>query len=346
VDSGSAAQRPIADPAGALEQLPDAPLRLRPLLDARSLTEDSIVVLRRRLERITIPERCCLTLFGSWGRGELTGESDVDWALIVDDPRLEPDDPDVTRAVDSLRRTIDKGPGRQGIFGGAFHAHRLVENIGLHEDDSANITRRLLLLLESVPITSPDLHRGLKRRVLDRYLSGHSRSYRPPRFLLNDVIRYWRTIAVDFEGKVEQDRRAGDAEGFVLRNAKLRTSRKMLYISGLLPALLCHYVEAEDMMEFLEEQLSAVATDRVARAFLHLGLDEAGARTLGAYSDWLALLSDPTNRASLEALTAAARHRDPVFAAVRNLGSTLDNGFLALLYESPLGPVAQRFVTL
>jgi hypothetical protein len=205
----------------------------------------------------------------------------------------------------------------------------------------------MLLLLESVAVTGPEIHQHVKRRVLERYLSRQSRSHRPPRFLLNDIIRYWRTIAVDFEGKVAQDTRAASGEDkFVMRNAKLRTSRKLLYVSGLLPVLLCHYVQAGDMVDFLDEQFAELATDRLARAFLHLGLAEPGARTLAAYEEWIALLSDSDNRAVLETLTEQTRDADVLFARVRRLGNGLDNGLLALLHETELAPVTRRYVTI
>jgi hypothetical protein len=199
VDPRSPAARPIAAAVDALEQLPGAPERFRALLDARALSRTSLAGLRDRLEDIPLPDGTALVLFGSWGRAELTGESDIDWAMVVDDPDLAVDGPAVSRAVDRLRVLLEeegKQPGGQQIFGGAFHGWRLVDYIGLADDDSANITRRLLLLLlESVAITSPDLVDRLKRRVLERYLMRHSRPHRPPRFLLNDVVRYWRTTA-------------------------------------------------------------------------------------------------------------------------------------------------------
>jgi predicted nucleotidyltransferase len=348
VDPGSPAGRPIASPAGALEELPGRPLRA--LLDARASTAARLDAVRTKVSRAALPDHTALVLFGSWGRGEVTGDSDIDWALVVDDPDLALDDPALVRTVETLRLLLeDEGapPGGQQMFGGAFHAWRLVDHIGLAEDDSANLTRRMLLLLESVAVTAPDIHHQLKRRVLQRYLSRQSRSHRPPRFLLNDIIRYWRTIAVDFEGKVAQDTRAAAGEDkFVMRNAKLRTSRKLLYVSGLLPVLLCHYVQASDMVDFLDEQLGELATDRVARAFMHLGLAEPGARTLGAYDEWIALLADHDNRAVLESLTEQTRDCDPVFSAVRRLGNNLDNGLLALLHETELGPVTRRYVTI
>ena len=183
--------------------------------------------------------------------------------------------------------------------------------------------------------------------MLERYLERHRKDFRPPRFFANDVIRYWRTICVDFEGKVAQDERNRvKKDKFVMRNAKLRTSRKMLYASGLLPALMCRYVEARVMPEFLRDQLDALATDRVARAFLQLGRADAGARTMAAYNDWIRLVGDQKNRKALGELHEASRHDSPVFTEVRRIGSAIDRGLTALLFESGLGEFAARYTVL
>jgi len=51
--------------------------------------------------------------------------------------------------------------------------------------------------------------RAGREHVLDGYLRGDVKDHRPPRFFLNDVIRYWRTITVDFVGK---ERAGGGAD--------------------------------------------------------------------------------------------------------------------------------------
>jgi len=59
--------------------------------------------------------------------------------------------------------------------------------------------------LESRPIGRRDAYDRVIRVILERYFDRDSNlfshdqaNFRVPRFLLNDVVRYWRTIAVDF----------------------------------------------------------------------------------------------------------------------------------------------------
>jgi len=104
----------------------------------------------------------------------------------------------------------------------------------------------MLVLLESVAASNLAVHEAVRRAILAGYLAESSRDGLVPRFLLNDVVRYWRTIGVDFAGK--QRRRRG--EGWGLRNAKLRTSRKVLFAGGLLPVFRCQGLSREEQHAF------------------------------------------------------------------------------------------------
>src|SRR5260370_24135902 len=103
-------------------------------------------------------------------------------------------------------------------------SHVRVQKIGGREDTNENTTRRVLLLQESVPFGKPDAHERVLRLILSRYLKDDrglrfdTLPLKVPRFLLNDIVRYWRTVTVDF---VEKQRgQAGQCWG--LRDAKLR----------------------------------------------------------------------------------------------------------------------------
>lgn len=67
---------------------------------------------------------------------------------------------------------------------------RLVEDVGLDRDDNTNLTRRMLFLLESVAATAGDSYSAARRRALRPYLDESVKDFRPPRFLLNDTVRY------------------------------------------------------------------------------------------------------------------------------------------------------------
>jgi hypothetical protein len=190
-------------------------------------------------------------------------------------------------------------------------------------------------------VVGHEAHARCFSQVLDAYLGHGVRDYRPPRFLLNDLIRYWRTMCVDFEGKRRGAQ--GDDPKYATRNAKLRTSRKVLFAGGLLPVLLCHTKTAEEMPGFLTRQLGTPPTDRLAAAFLQQGAVAEGARALGAYDRWIGLLGRPEAREELARLREADREGSELFAQIREIGDELQRGLLALLYETGLSPLTRWY---
>jgi hypothetical protein len=201
----------------------------------------------------------------------------------------------------------------------------------------------MLLVLESVAACNANVLAGVRLDVIQDYLSDALRDHRPPRFLLNDLVRYWRTIGVDFVAK-DRDRAGA---GWGLRNAKLRTSRKLLFASGLLPVLHCHELRAEQIAPFLAEQFGLPPTDRVADAFLRYGAIAPGADALAAYDAFLALVDDDKVRAELQAIGGrTAADASPRWREVAELGARMESALLALLFETELGAVTQRYAVL
>ena len=218
-----------------------------------------------------------------------------------------------------------------------------MDKVGLDEDTNTNLTRRALLLLESVEAAG-SAHAGGRRRVLQRYLNYGVKDYRPPRFLLNDIVRYWRTVGVDFEGK-HRDTGGGDPK-WVERDAKLRTARKLLYAGGLVPILQCRLLTKSDMSGYLEQQLSSPPTNRLAAAFEHYEAIDEGVRFFGAYDRWLGLMRDSQVRAELRSLRFESRNCSRLFAEVREIGEAVDQGLIALLFDTPLSQVARKYAVL
>jgi hypothetical protein len=207
----------------------------------------------------------------------------------------------------------------------------LREKIGRDEDSNANLTRRMLLILGSVAVCNEAVHGRARRALLAGYLEANVKDHRPPRFLLNDLVRCWRTIAVDFESKM----RARKGEGWGLRNAKLRLSRKALFAGGLLPVLECHRHPASDMLDYLDERMSVPPLDRIADAFVGRRALDPGVRVLTAYDEFLGILDDAAKRRGLTELALADSQESLLFVRVAELGKEFEAGLLALLFDDP-----------
>jgi hypothetical protein len=328
----------LPSPAGALERLAAHSAEGFPhLLAARERTALRLAEMRARVAGVALPPDAAIVLFGSWGRGELTAHSDDDWLLLVDGPLRAEHEP-VVATLRDLLGAADRKPGTQEVFGAAASAQVLARRIGLDEDTNRSLTRRMLLLLESVPVAGDDAYERCWVHVLDSYLEDATKDFRPPRFLLNDLVRYWRTICVDFVGKQREDE-----EKWGLRNAKLRTGRKVLFAAGLLPILLCDRHRQAAMRDVLVAQLRAPATDRLAAAFAAYDLLDTGGRALGAYDRWLGMLDDDVTRAELAAVRRETADASEAYADVRRAGRELESGLLALLFETPLVVLVREY---
>jgi predicted nucleotidyltransferase len=329
MDPRGASTAPLSSPLAELGARTGQ--RFEHLMAARERTAHRLAEAQRALAGVECGPGVSVVLMGSWGRSEVTSGSDAD-VLVVgtadDGAPLRP-------AVAELEPVLGIARGTREVFNREVHVRDLAR-IGAEDDDVANLTRRLLLLVESVPVLGADAHHRALRTILDAYLRRERRDRRPPRFLLNDLIRYWRTIAVEFEGK-------GDVR-WALRHAKLRTSRTVLFAGGLLPVLECHHVVADDVAALLLAQFALPPTDRLAAAFLNYDAADAGARTLGAYDEFLGLLDDPEARAHLGALGREEAAGDEVFNTARRLGREIQQGLLALLFErEPLRRLIRQY---
>ncbi|OBK25578.1 hypothetical protein A5635_15585 [Mycobacterium asiaticum] len=184
--------------------------------------------------------------FGSLARREYTLASDVDYLVLVADL---PEDPAAPREIlgqvkDFLKREAEvegaatKDPGSSQLFGVTAGIYDILNQVGLEDDTNTTHTRRMEILLESVSLLDQDLHSRILNSTLQRYLAlSGAPPNRPPRFLINDVLRYWRQITVDYQAKAPTGRREPKA---VLRYLKLITTRKNLFASSILPLIAPH----------------------------------------------------------------------------------------------------------
>jgi predicted nucleotidyltransferase len=290
-----------------------------------------------------------IVVSGSLARDEFTLGSDIDWTLLVDGS-ADPKHYDLTNKIGDIISGITKKlVGREGTFGAMVFSHDLVHQIGGEDDTNLNTTRRLLLLLESQAVGRQDAYRRVVRNVLSRYLLEdrgfwHGSGHRVPRFLQNDFARYWRTMAVDFAYKL----RTRSKKGWAIRNIKLRMSRKLIYVSGLLACYRCHldYAEADrgqiyadenrrpEVIEHLETIFQMTPLEILASVLVRYPhLDDAGRKILNSYDEFIGILADEAKRAHLEDLKEEDADADALHQQARRLSHVFRDGLLSFFFD-------------
>lgn len=315
---------------------------------ARSVSGETYTRLRKALVGLD-SEDTSIVVSGSLAHDEFTSGSDIDWTLLIDGS-ADPHHHHLYREIEAKVGSLSsKDPGAEGTFGSMVFSHNLVHEIGGEDDTNRNTTRRLLLLLESRAVGREDAYQRVVRNILNRYLledrglwkgSGH----RVPRFLQNDFARYWRTMAVDFAYKLRT--RAG--KGWAIRNIKLRMSRKLIYVSGLLACYRCHldYSPEErkaifanpdrhkEVVERLEAIFRETPLEIVAEVLLRYPhLDEAAKKLFSSYDEFLGILADDESRDHLESLAEDQADNDKVYQRARLLTHSFRDGVLEFFFD-------------
>lgn len=292
-----------------------------------------------------------VVVFGSLARDEWTSGSDVDWTLLVDG-RADPEHRKIAQFVeDRLRESELKEPERTGLFGSMAFSHDIIHQIGGERDTNKNTTRRVLLLLESYAVLEQKTHDRVLRAILNRYLeddgsfaTSGSRKYLVPRFLLNDIVRYWRTMAVDYVHKVYE--RAG--RGWALRNVKLRMSRKLIFVSGLLTCFSCFLdpspglaeASAEDpqarvprYVNHLIEYVKKTPVTILAEALAMYAEEDTARGILSSYDEFLSMVDDRSTRERLGTLSMEGADKDKVFLQAKDVSHRFQEGLTRFFFD-------------
>jgi hypothetical protein len=207
----------------------------------------------------------------------------------------------------------------------------------------------VLLLLESAPIGNPEAYDRVVNAVLNRYLdddisflSRSGQQYKVPRFLLNDIVRYWRTMCVDYATK----HRERQGEGWALRNTMLRLSRKLIFTAGLLTCFDCYLrspVELQglfDIGEQLQPLLSHLRTqvrmtplEILADSLATFAQAETSTKIFDAYDRFLSMMKDGDVRKHLSELKSKESQADKVFDEIRTISNEFQEGLTTFLLD-------------
>jgi len=238
----------------------------------------------------------CIALAGSFARMEACEASDLDFMVISREPLAAPDAKQIVEAVRQLATERDIAlPNPDGAF--SLHAvetyERLMDRVGSRDDTMEWLTQRMLLLMEARPIHNAGVFRDALRHIVATYLEEVTGGpHKDPVFLLNDAIRYFRTVCVNYQHKAW-----AEGDKWCLRNVKLRHSRVIIYAALVLTIL--NASQITDKHAYLLQALDLTPLQRIVRVYVDA--DDTGyRRILSAYDAFLRRVSDVETRGALQ----------------------------------------------
>ena len=229
---------------------------------------------------------------GSYARREATAGSDVDLFFLAIRGKATSLKERHTAFREFLKTDLGmKLPASNGVFKNPLRADKICK-IGGQPDDNETLTRRMLFLLEGEWLFNKSAFHEVRVKLLKKYLYYRPEEDKICMFLLNDIIRYWRTICVDLEYKVYADNKARE-----IRLIKLRFSRMLLYASGVLAIGQGHGLSCEEKIKSLRALFEKDPIDRIQSV-----VGEKGTPILDLYAEFLNSLNTPHIRAALEGM--------------------------------------------
>ena len=215
----------------------DLSVTSRELFERRaSHSKEKLEALTNELAKSTkaaaIPELCVFAA-GSYGRHEASDHSDIDLFFITSKSKQQFNNNRIP-TIQLFSDVIDIGSGlnfpkfsNDGEFLKLLFLEEIEENLGSRDDDFLNhFTSRMLLMLESKPVYGHQSYESILRSTIGAYFrdyTHHPKDFKPT-FLVNDIIRFWKTLCLNYEhGRNQGEERAKLKQK--IKNFKLKFSR-------------------------------------------------------------------------------------------------------------------------
>jgi predicted nucleotidyltransferase len=256
----------------------------------------------------------CVIVVGSFGRLEASNSSDLDYLVIHDGDesghnKFKSFDDEISKILEKM--DIQK-PSKAGkTFESPAHISQLTTNIGGNKDKTQHLTWRVLMLTESRCLYNETLYHQILSKIFDHYTKTSKEKKGYPRALMNELIRYYRTVAVDYLYKAEEINKP-----WALRNLKLRHSRKLWFFSTI--ALMLHRFEKPESVvyeSFLEE-IRLPPVEKVATILLEKDRKDI-LTSFVLYNKFLEKINNSAIREQLNEIDYDARYDDNIFSELK-----------------------------
>ena len=252
----------------------------------------------------------CVYATGSFGRLEAGAKSDLDLFIVVNTREETKDGKQVdVRCLSGLSEIklkyhlVCAVEGRKipdfdgdGKYLKVHTVKEYTENLGSPHDDSKNtFTGRLLMLLESRPLLGSTFFEKALSDVISAYFIDFDDNADNfiPAFLVNDILRMWRTFCVNYEFY----RTKGSIKSKI-KNLKLKHSRMLTCYSAVIYLLLTYARKGTVTPDVVRGMVALTPTERLHAASdadfaggpAIAGLTEELSRALNLYAAYLELV--------------------------------------------------------
>lgn len=219
-------------------------LSLPAILKHRRVTTDERVdkliswLVERGVEPL-LDGMACVYATGSVARGEASEHSDLDLFIVSRGTRKLSNLASIKAKARLIEATESLGFPPFSGDGEYLEVHQvetLVKDLGTRDDDYHNsFTARMLLLLESRSIIGSEVYGDVLSKVIGAYwrdFEDHDHEFSPI-FLINDIIRYWKSLCLSYEshGAPQGEHEIAKRR---LRNYKLKYARLLTCYSAVL----------------------------------------------------------------------------------------------------------------
>jgi hypothetical protein len=214
------------------------------LKERRRFSEERLSLFRKhvaKIQELSAQPELSIYVTGSYGRLEAHAGSDLD--LFFVSGSAHPIERTTKILIDAalIRAAEELGFPPFSNDAQYLEIHDLGEmlcKLGGAEDDFKNFfTARMLLLLESRPVFGDIAYRAILRKIIGAYFRDfhdHTGDFRPL-FLVNDVLRFWKTLCLNYENRRNLSQDRANKNKHHLRNLKLKFSRQLICFSTIIP---------------------------------------------------------------------------------------------------------------
>ncbi len=274
----------------------------------------------RDIKELKSSDDLCIYSTGSYARLEACPNSDLDLFFICREEEFSSISKTLIDAeLIKLNRKLEipefSGDGKYLEVHSLKH---IMDELGSQEDDYKNFfTARLLLLLESSPIFNEPVYEDSLNQIIESYYRDfhrHNKDFQPI-FLANDIVRFWKTMTINYEHKRNRSSLEIERKSRV-KNLKLKFSRKLTCFSFLIKIL--------DTEKILDQQniLDIVKLTPIGRLnSLENKVDDKVRKVLEMY-DWF-LEKTSHKKDDLITWLDDTKNRDLAFGNSRKFGDLL-----------------------